>query len=409
MQYFMKNFIVLSILHLMAIGDVCKLRLENIAPGGDALGRFEGKPVFVEGGAPDEIVFCRIVQEHNTWARAETLEIIEPSPVRVPPVCAFYGKCGGCNLQHIDYQSQLAAKTAILKDSFTRIGGLQPPEIEIFSSPQWEYRNRMQFHCLRQKAKGADSRKYALMGRKSGELIDINDCPVAVAGIRELLKAPKGKNGENKLPLPVEKDRFTVFSKDDVLLSEGGRQKGKITLQGKEIFFDASLFFQSNCSMLDKLITELREIALDADRNKPMADLYCGVGTFSFYLKESFPKIVLAEENKAAVSLARENLRGVEAEFFAVRDTNWQNDLLRRKDTFGFAVVDPPRAGLAPKTAAALAQEGPPLLAYVSCDAASIARHSKISTNGGYQIKKLAFFDFYPQTAHIESLAVFER
>jgi 23S rRNA (uracil1939-C5)-methyltransferase len=393
----------------MAIGDVCKLHLENIAPGGDALGRFEGKPVFAESGAPNETVYCRIVQDHNTWARAELLEIIEPSPVRVLPKCAFYGKCGGCNLQHIDYQTQIAAKTAILKDSFTRIGGLQPPEIEIIPSQEWEYRNRMQFHCLRQKAKGADSRKYALMGRKSGELIDINDCPVAVTGIRELLKAPKGKNGENELPLPIEKDRFSVFSKDDVLLSEGGRQKGKITLQGKDIFLDASLFFQSNCFMLDKLITELREIALDADRNKPMADLYCGVGTFSFYLKEMFPKIVLAEENKAAVSLARENLRGVEAEFFAVRDTNWQNDLLRRKDRFGFAVVDPPRAGLAPKTATALAQEGPPLLAYVSCDAASIARDSKILTKGGYQIKKLFLFDFYPQTAHIESLAVFEK
>jgi len=387
----------------MAIGDVYKLQLENIAPGGDTLGRLEGKPVFVERGAPNETVCCRIVQEHNTWAKAELLEIVEPSPVRVKPVCAFYGQCGGCNLQHIDYEAQVAAKTAILQDSLARIGGLQPPKTEVFSSPQWEYRNRMQFHCLRQKAKGADSRKFALMGRKSGEVIEINDCPIAVSGIREILKTPK------ELPLPIEKDRFTVFSKDDVLLSEGGKQKGKITLLEKEISLDASLFFQSNCFMLEKLITELCVIAENADTDKPMADLYCGVGTFSFYLKEHFPKIILAEENKAAVSLARENLRGTEAEFFAVRDTNWHNDLLRRKDAFGFAVVDPPRAGLAPKTAAALAQEGPPLLSYVSCDAASLARDSKILTTGGYQIKKLILFDFYPQTAHIESLAVFEK
>jgi len=394
----------------MAVGDVYKLRLESIAPGGDALGRLDGKPVFVESGAPNETVCCRIMQEHNTWAKAELLEIIEPSPSRVPSVCTFYGLCGGCNLQHIDYETQLAVKTSILKDSLTRIGGLQPPETEVFSSPQWEYRNRMQFHCLRQRAKDSDIHQYALMGRKSGELIEINDCPVAVAGIRELLKTPKGKKGEeNKLPIPVEKDRFTVFSKDDVLLSEGGRQKGKINLLEKEISLDASLFFQSNCFMLEKLITQLRAIAADADNSKPMADLYCGVGTFSFYLKESFPKIILAEENKTAVSLARENLRGTDAEFFAVRDTNWQNDLLRRKDAFGFAVVDPPRAGLAPKTAAALAREGPPVLAYVSCDAASLARDSKILTNGGYKIKKLVFFDFYPQTAHIESLAVFKR
>ena len=392
----------------MAIGDVYKLQLEGIAPGGDALGRLEGKLVFVESGAPNETVCCRITQEHNTWARAELLEIIEPSPVRIQPVCAFYGQCGGCNLQHIDYQAQVAAKTAILKDSFARIGGLQPPETEVFSSPQWEYRNRMQFHCFRKKAKGVEEHQYALMGRKSGDIIRIDDCPVAVAGIRELFKKQKDKS-EGQLPLPVEKDRFTVFSKDSVLLSEGGKQKGKITLLEKEIFLDASLFFQSNCFMLEKLITELRVIAKEADTSKPMADLYCGVGTFSFYLKDSFPKIILAEENKAAVTLARENLRGAEAEFFAVRDTNWHNDLLRRKDSFGFAVVDPPRAGLAPKTAAALAREGPPLLAYVSCDAASLARDGKILTSGGYKIKKLILFDFYPQTAHIESLAVFEK
>jgi 23S rRNA (uracil1939-C5)-methyltransferase len=394
----------------MAIGDVYKLRLTHIAPGGDALGRLEGKPVFVESGAPDETVLCRIVQEHNTWARAEILEIIEPSPARVPPACTFYAQCGGCNLQHINYEAQLAAKTAILKDSFTRIGGLQPPEPVIVTSPQWEYRNRIQFHCLRQKAKNADVNQYGFMGRKSGEIIQINDCPVAVVGIRDLLKTQKNKKGDgNELTLPVEKDRFTVFSKDDVLLSEGGKQKGKINLLEKEIFLDASLFFQSNCFMLEKLITELRIVAEDADRNKPIADLYCGVGTFSFYLKDMFPKIILAEENKSAVSLARENLRGTDAEFFAIRDTNWQNDFLRRKNAFGFTVVDPPRAGLSPKTAEALAQEGPPILAYVSCDSASLARDSKILIKSGYQIKKLVFFDFYPQTAHIESLAVFEK
>jgi len=395
---------------IMAIKDVYKLRLTHIAPGGDALGRFEGKPVFVEGGAPEETVCCRVVQEHNTWAKAELLEVVEPSPVRVNPVCTFYAQCGGCNLQHIDYDAQLTAKAAILKESFLKIGGLQPPESVIIPSSPWEYRNRMQFHCLRQKAKGTDVRQYGLMGRHSGEIIDIQDCPVAAMGIRELLKSPKGNGKEgNELTLPVEKDRFTVFSKDGVLLSEGGRRKGKITLLDKEILIDAGLFFQSNCFMLEKLIAELRIIAEEADTNMPMADLYCGVGTFAYFLKDMFAKITLAEENKTAVSLARENLRGTDAEFFAVRDTDWPRTLLRRKDAFGFAVVDPPRAGLAPKLAAVLAREGPPVLAYISCDAASLARDCKILTSGGYALEKLSFLDFYPQTAHIESLAVFRR
>ncbi|MCL2196295.1 MAG: methyltransferase [Treponema sp.] len=393
----------------MAVGDIYKLHLESIAPGGDALGRLEGKPVFVEMGAPRETVLCHIAEDRNTWARAELLEVIEPSVDRVNAVCAFYGKCGGCNLQHIDYNAQIAAKVSILKDSFLRIGGFSAPEPEVFTSPPYAYRNRMQFHCLRQAAKIEHDIKFGLMGRRSGEIISVSDCPVAVSGIRELIK-------DRKIALPVQKDRFTVFVKDDVFLSEGSRQRGKIKLLEKEIQADAGVFFQSNCFMLEKLILELIKTAQRADSGLPMADLYCGVGTFALFLGDMFPKIYLAEENKAAVSLARENLRGKDAEFFALRDTDWQKNLLRREAAFGFTVVDPPRSGLASGLATALAQNTPrfsqknaPLLAYVSCDPSALARDSKILVNGGYALKELKLFDFYPQTAHIESLAVFEK
>jgi 23S rRNA (uracil1939-C5)-methyltransferase len=383
----------------METGSVYKLRLESIAPGGDALGRFDGKPVFVKGGAPDETVCCRVVEERKTWARAELLEITEPSPARIKKTCQFYGKCGGCNLQHIEYDAQLKVKVNIIKETLRRIGGFTPPEPEIFAGAPWEYRNRMQFHCLRPES--GEKFNFGLKG-DNGEIIKVKDCPVAVPGIRELLRK------KETFQLPPEKDRFTVFSKDAVLLSEGGQQRGKIKLLEKDILLDAGVFFQSNCSALEKLILELQKIAEGAPKNLTMADLYCGVGLFAFFLGGIFPKIILAEENKSAVSLARENLRGADAEFFALRDTDWPRALLRRKDSFGFAVVDPPRTGLAPKVAMALAQDGPPVLAYVSCDPAALARDSKI-LSGSYKLQRLAFFDFYPQTSHIESLAVFTR
>ena len=386
----------------MKTGDIYKIYLESIAPGGEALGRLEGKPVFVEGGAPDETANCRITEDRKTWARAQVLEIVEASPVRTDSVCAFYGECGGCNLQHIDYNAQLAAKTAILKESLAKIGGLSPIEPEVFPSPPWEYRNRMQFHCLREKARG-DGPSFGLMGRKKSDIIAVRDCPVADKGIRELLR-----RGGKDLPLPVEKDRFTVFSKGDLLLSEGSLQRGKIKILETEILLDAGVFFQSNAAMLEKLILELRKIASCA-KGKAMADLYAGVGTFALFLGAVFEKIILAEENKIAVSLARENLRGKEVEFFALRDTEWEKAILRRKPAIDFAVADPPRAGLSPKLALSLAQEGPPLLAYVSCDPASLARDSGVLVKGGYKLTKLSLFDFYPQTAHIESLAVFEK
>jgi len=383
----------------MSIGDVCRVYLESIAPLGEALGRFEGKAVFVEGGAPQETVICRITGEYRTWARAELLEIVEPSAARVDAPCAFYGKCGGCNLQHIDYDAQLAAKAAILTEQFEKIGGFTPPQPEIVPSPPWEYRNRVQFHCLRQKAKSGGA-TFGFKGRGGTEIIPVSDCPVACAGIRKILRG-------GKLPMPVEKDRFTVFAAGDLLLSEGGVERGKINLLEKEITVDAGVFFQSNIAMLEKLIAELRSCC--AAQDAPMADLYCGVGTFALFLGDNFAKVLLAEENKKAVGLARENLKGRDAEFFALRDTDWERTVLRHSADLGFAVADPPRAGLALKLASFLARSGPPVLAYVSCDSTSLARDSKILTGGGYKLDKLTFFDFYPQTSHIETLAVFKK
>jgi 23S rRNA (uracil1939-C5)-methyltransferase len=383
----------------MSVGDIINLRLESIAHGGEALGRFEGKSVFVKGGAPQETVDVRIIDDRKTWARAELLEIIEASPLRIESSCHYYGKCGGCNLQHIEYSAQLEIKVSILKDSFSRIGGFDPPQIEVFPCAPWGYRNRMQFHCLRQLAK-EDGLRFGLKGHHSEEIIAVSDCPVADRLIRELLR----EDG-NSIYLPPGKDRFTIFSHGDLLLREGGTERGKINLHEKEITRDAGVFFQSNISMLEKLILYLREIIGNVDQNLPMMDLYCGVGTFAVFLGSQFKKIILAEENKKAVAIARENLKGADAEFFALRDTDWIKTALRQKA--GFIVADPPRAGLSPSLATAMAHNGHPLLAYVSCDAAALARDSKILINSGYKLKNLALFDFYPQTAHIESLAVF--
>jgi len=380
----------------MAAGDIYNLHLDNIAAGGDALGKINGKPIFVEGGAPLETVTCRIINDHNTWARAELLEIIKPSSSRIESVCAFYGKCGGCNLAHIDYDTQLKAKENILKDSFLRIGGIKPPEIKIYSSPPLEYRNRMQLH-RRQK-----DQKFGLKGKQSDEIITVTDCPVAVPNIRNIFKM-------NSFDIPPEKDRFTVFSKDDVFLNEGAQGRGKINLLGKDIILDAGVFFQSNCFMLEKLILELIKTAKTSDNNFLMCDLYCGVGTFSVFLNGLFPGVICAEENKTSVSIARENLKSVKTEFLALRDSEWQRAIFDKKNKIGFAVIDPPRAGLNKKFALSLSREGPSVLAYVSCDPASLSRDSKILTSGGYKLKDLMLFDFYPQTSHIESLAVFEK
>jgi 23S rRNA (uracil1939-C5)-methyltransferase len=383
-----------------------KARVEKIAAGGAGLARIEGKTVFIEGSAPGETVLCRITAEHRSWVQAELLEIIEPSPERVQPACPLWGKCGGCNLQHLGYPAQLAAKTAILYEAFTRIGGFSPPQPVVFPSAPWEYRNRMQFHAIRQPQTGETDTVWGLKARKKGEIIPIADCPVADPGIRALLQ---GENRKMQAQLlPPGKDRFTIYARNGLFLSEGGTARGKTRLLDRELTLDAGVFFQSNGAMLEKLSIDLREIAVTANQALPMADLYCGVGTFAAFLGESFPHIDLIEENKTALALARENLAWHKsAAFFAQRSEQWAKNGLSHR--YGFIAADPPRQGFAPALAHSLAADGPPLLAYVSCEPATLARDSAILIKGGYELRELRLYDFYPQTAHIESLAVFIR
>jgi 23S rRNA (uracil1939-C5)-methyltransferase len=382
-----------------------KVRIEKIAAGGAGLAWIEGKTIFIEGSIPGETALCRITTEHRSWAQAEFLEIIEPSPERVQPACPLWGKCGGCNMQHLSYSAQLAAKSTILTESFTRIGGFSPPIPLVFPSNPWEYRNRMQFHAIRQRTQGESGIVWGLKARKKGEVIPISDCPIADPGIRSLLRGENRK--EQSKSLPPQQDRFTVYARNGLFLSEGGTTRGKTRVLDRELTLDAGVFFQSNGAMLEKLITDLREIAAAADCALPMADLYCGVGTFAAFLGDLFPHIDLVEENTTALALARENLlTHHSAGFFAQRSEQWAKKGIARQ---GFITADPPRQGLDSALTHCLAKDGPALLAYISCEPATLARDSALLLKGGYELRELRLYDFYPQTAHIESLAVFTR
>jgi 23S rRNA (uracil1939-C5)-methyltransferase len=393
------------------IGVLFKTRIEKITAGGPGLARIEGKSVFIEGSAPDETVLCRVTAEHRSWLQAELLEIIEPSQDRVQPVCAFWGKCGGCNLQHLNYAAQLAAKTAILEEAFVRIGGFCPPQPMAFPSEPWEYRNRMQFHAIRrQRNKGEADALWGLKARKKGDIVPVSDCPIADPGIRAILRG-EGKETQAQL-LPPGKDRFTVYARDGLFISEGGTSRGKTRILDREIVLDAGVFFQSNGAMLEKLVTDLREIVISktdaGDRALPMADLYCGVGTFAAFLGDMFSHVDLVEEHTTALALARENLTHLKSvDFFAQRSEHWAHSGLSRR--YGFICIDPPRQGLDPALARRLAADGPPLLAYISCDPATLARDSALLLEGDYKLTELRWYDFFPQTAHIESLALFVK
>jgi 23S rRNA (uracil1939-C5)-methyltransferase len=387
----------------MARGEIFTARIEGIAAGGAGIARVGGKTVFVDLSAPLDFIKGRIILEQKSWSRAELLEILEPSPLRITPLCPVYGRCGGCTFQHLNYEAQIEAKTQILQDALKRIGGFVPPEIKVKRSKPYEYRNRVQFHCTNQFHRENNELcfSFSFKERKSSSIVAIKDCPVADKGIREALK-------KGTIHPPMDKERFTVYSHGECFLVEGENEKGAVSILDRKLHISAAVFFQSNAAMLELLLGDLLSLSSLADKNLPLADLYCGVGTFAAFLAHEFPEIELVEANKAALALAKENLDpGKKVNYHALTDTIWANS--QKGQSFGFLVLDPPREGLSKQLRDWLSKCGPGIVAYVSCDPATLARDSKSLLEGGYSLKELTFYDFYPQTAHIESLALFCR
>jgi 23S rRNA (uracil1939-C5)-methyltransferase len=405
----------------MARGEIFTGRVERIASGGAGLTRVDGKSVFIDLTAPGDLIRGRITKEHRSWSEAELLEILEPSSLRVTPPCPFFGRCGGCSLQHLSYDAQIEAKTAILLDSCKRIGGFVLPEIRVRRSEPFGYRNRVQFHL-------DSENRPCFKERKSSRLVAIDDCPVADEGIRKALR-------ERRIKPPEVRKRFNMYTYRYTFLVEGEVERGNVSILGRELFIDVGVFFQSNAAMLETLISDLLEVSTTVDKSLPLADIYCGVGTFAAFLAgtygsdgasgsggssdvngiyadgiytDAFPEIDLVEENKTALALARNNLSMYKkVNYYALKDSEWIK--LDQKRDWGLMVLDPPREGLSAAFREWLVRNGPRLVAYISCDPATLARDCGVLLKGEYTMRELTFYDFYPQTAHIESLAVFNR
>lgn len=381
-----------------SIGSVFSARVERLAAGGAGLAFDAGRPVFIDRACPGDVLAAQVYEDHGDWARAAILECTAPSPHRVEPACPVYEACGGCSLQHIAYDTQLAEKEQILRTAFTHIGAVSAlPPIAVRGSPPFGCRNRVQFHADRA---GSGGIRLGFKARNSGALVEGSACLVSDPLIRRAA-------AEKRLRPPPEKDRFTVYARGSMLLSEGGQERGAVPILNRTLLMEAGLFFQSNAVMLEALIQDLCAVAAGLDASAPAADLYCGVGTFAAFLP--FERMDLVELHPEAVRLARENTRH-KAAGSAYRCIAQSIDAWARGSplpAYGFAVLDPPRRGLSPVLRKRLARAAIPCLAYVSCDPATLARDTKELLAAGYGLRSLTLYDFYPQTPHIESLAVF--
>jgi len=359
------------------------------------------------------------------------------APERIEPRCPHFGPCGGCHYQHAGYETQLAFKQAILRETLVR-GGLTPPgEIEVLAGLPWEYRNRVR---LAFDPEGNP----AYRGRRSHSFVSIRECPItapllvhasfaAAETVRSVSPALRPSelalftNAEETALLVTlfaahpAKVRFDEFGSElkrripqltgaELVVESRGHQPSKTVAHwgeaaltyhaaGADYRVDHGAFFQVNRWLVDALVERVT-----AGHSGALAwDLFAGVGLFARKLAGQYDKVIAVESAPAAIHALTANLRGTAG--VAMRASTLQflreNRGRTRPDLI---VVDPPRTGLGADVTALLVEIKPPLITYVSCDPATLARDLRPLFAAGYVIDSLTLADLFPQTFHLETV-----
>jgi 23S rRNA (uracil1939-C5)-methyltransferase len=351
---------------------VVDLKIEDIACGGKGVGREQRKAVFVPYTIEEELVSAEILREKKQFAEAELVQVKESSPHRVTPECPYFGRCGGCAYQHIDYEHQLATKWRQVRDILQRIGKLKDiPLRPIIPSPkQYEYRNRITVHV--------QDGVIGFFQRESHRLIDIERCPISCDEVNRALTE----------------------------LREGHPRDGHYTLRTAS---SRRVFSQTN----DEVADALRDLIVDLvpSNQDLLIDAYCGAGFFAKALLNKFERIVGIDWDRFAIAAAKENATGkeryvagdVEEELARSERSSAVEDGLRRVgDRRSLTlIVDPPAIGLSANVRRAILDLAPTTLIYVSCNPATLARDLK-ELREKFTINSVTALDMFPQTAEIE-------
>ncbi len=377
-----------------------ELEVERLAAGGDGVGRApDGRVVFVPFTAPGDRVRVRVVEERRRYLRARVLELLAAGPGRTDPLCAVFGSCGGCSWQHLDYPTQLDAKADILRDAFARIAHVTPPaSLEIVPSPRpYGYRGR-----ARLQVRGG---RVGFLRRRSHAVCATARCPVLApeldGALASLAAAPPEHEGEWEIAVGSDDHGFASSLPPDAPRPAVELQVGEDRLR-----VSAGVFAQANVPLRGALVAA---VAAAAGRGGEALELHAGAGLFTLALARRFEQVVAVETDAAAVAdlevnLARAGLSGV-----TVLGTSAEAALEEPPGRPEVVVLDPPRTGLAAGSAEALARLGAARIVYVSCDPATLARDVGVCADRGWNLASLKGFDLFPQTAHVEALAVLER
>ncbi|HEY0406785.1 MAG TPA: class I SAM-dependent RNA methyltransferase [Pyrinomonadaceae bacterium] len=385
-----------------------ELLIERVLPGGAGLAHADGRTFLVALAAPGDRVRVVVERASGSMAFASITEIISPSPARITPPCPYFGRCGGCDFQQLNYAAQLEAKQEIISDCLRRLARVNLParEIPINGSPrEWQYRSRAQWQY--------DARRQHLgyFERASHRVCDVAACPVLAPALQETFATLRQQMRDETLPANVTEYQ-AVAGDDGAALTPATEEKRarevSRTIGEHRYRFNAEGFFQINHELLPSLVAA----ATDDAHGASAIDLYCGVGLFTLPLARRFARVTGVEANPSALAYAARNLSDAQldnATFECARVGEYLYNHAAELAPVDFVLLDPPRAGAEPEAIAGLLALRPQRITYVSCDPATLARDLKELMAGGFQLESIAAFDLFPQTHHVETVVKLKR
>jgi len=408
----------------------------------DAEGNLHARTVHVPAGLPDEHVSIAVEappqprpgRHRRHWKphppRVWITEILRPSPMRIQAPCPVFGTCGGCQLQHMQYAAQLTWKHDMVAQLLRTVGAFENPPllVTVPCDIPWHYRNHMRFSVNRNGQPG-------LTARGSHHVLPLTACPIAAAPINRALAVLSQVPNERPqvvlrcgtatgqllmqpAPQPAVQERLAAVGLH--IHTETMEEQ----LAGETYRIRPSSFFQTNTAQAEKMARMVLHGLLDTDttthdmdapisesgqRPLTVVDAYCGVGTFSLLLSRHVAKVIAIEESPSAIKDAQWNLREVpNVEILKGKVEDLLPALAPQLDGL---VIDPPRAGCQQAVLDALIQHPVPRVVYVSCDPATLARDLDIlcHRHPSYRLHSVQPLDMFPQTAHIECVAVLEQ
>jgi 23S rRNA (uracil1939-C5)-methyltransferase len=396
----------------LKIGDRVRTHIGDVAFGGDGVGRSGELVVFVPFTVDGDETEVEITEIRKRYARGRLVGVAAPSPHRVEAPCPYYTRCGGCRMQHIAYGRQLELKRRQIAEAMGRIAKLSAPPVApvIPSSRPYGWRSKAEFHLAGFRG---EPRRVGLMALASHELVEVERCGIVDKSINRKYGEFRQALGAGAVRVPGED--LVIWSDEPgqgpTPIASGSGKPPDVTrfVGGKRFTVPYRGFFQANGVLIGELVEQVVAMSALTGR-ETVVDAYGGTGLFSLFLAPGAGRLVGIEGDREAVrcagiNLDREGLAQVQFIHGDVADT-LEKAFIRRFETADVVVLDPPRDGCIEGTAERVAALRPKRIVYVSCNPTTLARDIRRLSDCGYHPVRLQPLDMFPQTAHVEVVAL---